>query len=122
NQVFMNILSNAIDALEEMNKGRSFGEIKAHPNQIIITTNFEETQKIIVIKIKDNAGGIPEPIQIKVFDELFNTKSVGQGTGLGLSISRKIVEENHGGTLNFESSLGEGTEFTICLPQYLSSN
>lgn len=122
NQVFMNILSNAIDALEEMNKGRSFGEIKAHPNQIIITTDFEETQKIIVIKIKDNAGGIPEPIQIKVFDELFTTKSVGKGTGLGLSISRKIVEENHGGTLNFESSLGEGTEFTICLPQYLSSN
>ncbi|MGL4376314.1 MAG: hybrid sensor histidine kinase/response regulator [Microcoleaceae cyanobacterium] len=122
NQVFMNILSNAIDALEEMNKERSFGEIKFHPNQIIITTDFDARKKIIVIKIKDNAGGIPEPIKSKVFDELFTTKSVGKGTGLGLSISRKIVEENHGGTLTFESFLGEGTEFTICLPQYLSSN
>jgi signal transduction histidine kinase len=122
NQVFMNILSNAIDALEEMNQKRSFGEIKAHPNQIVITTEFEQTKKIILIKIKDNAGGIPEQIQIKVFEELFTTKSVGKGTGLGLSISRKIVEENHGGTLKFESFLGEGTEFTICLPQYLSSN
>jgi signal transduction histidine kinase len=122
NQVFMNILSNAIDALEEMNQKRSFGEIKSDPNQIIITTDFDQIKKIIMIKIKDNAGGIPEQIQIKVFDELFTTKSVGKGTGLGLSISRKIVEENHGGTLNFESFLGEGTEFTICLPQYLSSN
>ena len=118
----MNILSNAIDALEEMNKERSFGEIQAHPNQIIITTDFDERKTIILIKIKDNAVGIPEQIQIKVFDELFPTKSVGKGTGLGLSISRKIVEKNHGGTLKFESFLGEGTEFTICLPQYLSSN
>lgn len=119
NQVFMNILSNAIDALEEMNQERSFAEIKADPNQIIITTEFAETKPIIFIKIKDNAGGIPDQINIKVFDELFTTKSVGKGTGLGLSISRKIVEENHGGSLTFESVFGEGTEFTIGLPQCL---
>jgi two-component system, NtrC family, sensor kinase len=119
NQVFMNILSNAIDALEEMNQERSFAEIKADPNQIIITTDFAETKQIIFIKIKDNAGGIPDQINIKVFDELFTTKSVGKGTGLGLSISRKIVEENHGGSLTFESVFGEGTEFTIGLPQCL---
>ena len=119
NQVFMNILSNAIDALEEMNQERSFAEIKADPNQIIITTEFAETKPIIFIKIKDNAGGIPDQINIKVCDELFTTKSVGKGTGLGLSISRKIVEENHGGSLTFESVFGEGTEFTIGLPQCL---
>jgi signal transduction histidine kinase len=116
NQVFMNILANAIDALEDSNQGRSFSEIKLLPNTIIIKTEINVENQLVIIKIQDNGKGISEEIQAQIFEHLFTTKSVGKGTGLGLSISRQIVEEKHGGSLICNSVIGQGTQMTIALP------
>ncbi|MBX9253772.1 AAA family ATPase [Desmonostoc muscorum CCALA 125] len=114
NQVFMNILANAIDALDESNDGRSFEEIKANPNCITITTSLENN--LVKIAIMDNGKGMSELVKQKIFDHLFTTKTVGKGTGLGLAIARQIVEETHDGNLSCNSVLGEGTEFIIEIP------
>ncbi|WP_039961630.1 ATP-binding protein, partial [Kamptonema sp. PCC 6506] len=114
NQVFMNILANAIDALDESNIGRSFAEIKANPNRIKIAT-FVENQEV-KITITDNGKGMNESVIQKIFDHLFTTKVVGKGTGLGLAIARQIVIEKHGGSIHVNSTLGQGTEFIITLP------
>ncbi|MHC5936269.1 trifunctional serine/threonine-protein kinase/ATP-binding protein/sensor histidine kinase [Nostoc sp.] len=114
NQVFMNILANAIDALDESSIGRSFEEIKANPNWIKIITSLKDKQ--IQVKIADNGKGMTESVKQKVFDHLFTTKSVGKGTGLGLAIARQIIVEKHGGTITVNSTLGQGTEFAIALP------
>ena len=111
NQVFMNLLANAIDALDESNTGRSFKEIKTNPNRIIIKT-FQENESV-KIAIIDNGKGMNESVKQKIFDHLFTTKGVGKGTGLGLAIARQIIEETHNGKLSFNSVLGEGTEFLI---------
>ncbi|MEG4943919.1 AAA family ATPase [Microcoleus sp. F4-D5] len=116
NQVFMNVLANAIDALEESNKGRSFQEIKALPNKITVHTALSESKNQVVIRIKDNGVGMSNEVKENIFNHLFTTKSVGQGTGLGLSITRQIVVEKHGGTLVVNSSLGQGSEFVISIP------
>lgn len=116
NQVFMNLLANAIDAFEEFNTGRSFADIQANPNRITITTQFNSDTKQTSISIKDNGIGMSEEVKQKIFDHLFTTKAVGTGTGLGLTIARQIVEEKHRGKLNCISTLGEGTEFIIQLP------
>jgi predicted ATPase/signal transduction histidine kinase len=116
NQVFMNILANAIDALEEFNSGRSKSELKKHPNQIEITTAFNEQKQQVSIRFKDNGPGMSLEVKSKIFDRLFTTKPVGLGTGLGLSIARQIVVEKHGGAILVNSTLGEGTEFVIELP------
>ncbi|WP_373534944.1 AAA family ATPase [Microcoleus sp.] len=116
NQVFMNIFGNAIDALDELNIGRSYAEIKANPNQIIVKTELSGDRKQVVIRIKDNGIGMNESVLEKVFDNLFTTKSVGKGTGLGLAIAQQIVTKKHGGSLNVKSILGEETEFIITLP------
>ena len=114
NQVFMNILANAIDALDELNTGLSFEKIKANNNRIVIKTSVENGK--IKISISDNGKGISEEIKPKIFEHLFTTKSVGKGTGLGLAIARQIVVEKHGGSLEVQSELGRGTQFCICLP------
>ncbi|MBD2301853.1 ATP-binding sensor histidine kinase [Nostoc sp. FACHB-190] len=114
NQVFMNILANAIDALDESNTGKSFAEIQAHPNRITITTLIAD--KYVKISIADNGKGMSESVKQKIFDHLFTTKGVGKGTGLGLAIARQIVEDTHGGKLSCNSVLGEGTEFMIEIP------
>lgn len=116
NQVFMNILSNSIDALEEANEGLSSEEIEGNPNQITILTQVSGDGDRIVIHIQDNGPGMPEKVKEQMFDYLFTTKPVGKGTGLGLSISREIVVARHGGSLKCESVLGEGTTFAIALP------
>ncbi|MCU0540779.1 MAG: hybrid sensor histidine kinase/response regulator [Oscillatoriaceae cyanobacterium Prado104] len=116
NQVFMNAIANAIDALEDANHGRNYCEIKAHPNTIVVSTNLSADQQKITIKIKDNGKGMSEEVKTRIFDHLFTTKPVGKGTGLGLSIGRQIIEELHGGIFTCVSVLGEGTEFTIELP------
>jgi len=116
NQVFMNILANAIDALEESNKGRSFSEIKARPNQITVQTVMSESKNQVLIRIKDNGEGMSNEVKENIFNHLFTTKPVGQGTGLGLSIAHQIVVEKHGGTLTVNSCLGEGSEFVISIP------
>lgn len=115
NQVFMNLLANAIDALEDSNKGRSYEEIQAHPNQIGISTTVVDSQSI-EIRIRDNGVGMDETTQQKIFDHLFTTKEVGRGTGLGLEIARQIIVEKHGGSIKVRSMVGQGTEFTIVLP------
>ncbi len=116
NQVFMNLLANAIECFDEFNQGCTYAEIEALPNTIAIITHLGEDNNSVVIKIKDNGQGMSSEVKSKIFDHLFTTKGVGKGTGLGLSISRQIVEETHGGKLTCESVLGEGTEFAIALP------
>lgn len=104
NQVFMNILANAIDALEE----------RAEP-AITIKTELL-AQKWVKVQIVDNGSGIAEDLQLKLFEPLFTTKPVGKGTGLGLSISRQIVEEKHGGKIELSSEVGKGTCVSILIP------
>ncbi|WP_445626394.1 AAA family ATPase [Nostoc sp. DSM 114167] len=111
NQVFMNILANAIDALEESNIGRSFEYIKVNPNRITITTSMAD--RLVKIAIADNGKGMSESVKQKIFEHLFTTKSVGKGTGLGLAIAFQIVESTHGGKLSCNSVLGHGTEFIV---------
>lgn len=114
NQVFMNILANAIDSLEESNHGFSFAQIEVNPNCILIQTNCEGDR--VTIQIKDNGIGMSDAVKERIFDYLFTTKAVGQGTGLGLSIVRQIILENHGGTLEVHSRPQQGAEFIISLP------
>ena len=114
NQVFMNILANAIDALEESNHGRDFAEIAANPNRITIQTNVEGNS--VKIAIADNGKGMSSDVKAKIFDHLFTTKAVGKGTGLGLAIARQIVVEKHGGAIEVKSTLSKGTEFILILP------
>ncbi len=114
NQVIMNLIANAIDALDESNHGREYTEIQANPNNITITTTLEN--KIATIRIKDNGPGMSDTVKQKIFEHLFTTKTVGQGTGLGLSISRQIIEETHGGKLSCISAVGEGAEFVVEIP------
>ncbi|MBE9181164.1 hybrid sensor histidine kinase/response regulator [Oculatella sp. LEGE 06141] len=120
NQVFMNILSNAIDALDESSHMRSFVEIEANPNQIMIRTEVSADNQMVKIHIEDNGPGISSEVKEKIFEHLFTTKAVGCGTGLGLSISRQIVVEKHGGHISCDSQPGKGTEFTIEIPALLS--
>ncbi|WP_341526937.1 ATP-binding protein [Nostoc sp. UHCC 0302] len=116
NQVFMNILANAIDAFEETNLKCSFKDIQKNPNQIIIRTEMLADHSHVAIRIQDNGCGISKEIQQKIFDHLFTTKGVDKGTGLGLSIASQIVEEKHGGRLQCISNFGKGTEFIIEIP------
>ncbi len=115
NQVFMNLLANAIDALEESSQGRSFEEIEANPNCITVRSGLEGDRHIL-ITIADNGAGMTEAVKQRVFDHLFTTKAVGKGTGLGLAIARQIVEETHGGKLICNSKPEKGTEFAIEIP------
>ena len=112
NQVFMNILSNAIDALDEAwNEEQNFEPLPT------ITIRTEVTDaNFVKIGIADNGPGMTEQVRQKIFDPFFTTKPVGAGTGLGLSISYSIVVDKHGGTLTCNSLLGRGTEFIIELP------
>ena len=136
NQVFMNILSNAIDALEEARSTRQEEQetdsslklrdansceaaLRSRSPMLRIRTELQDGNTV-VMRIADNGTGIPPHIQQQIFDPFFTTKSVGQGTGLGLSISYQIVVEKHGGQLKCFSTPGEGTEFWIELPVRLS--
>ncbi|MCF4968192.1 AAA family ATPase [Nostoc sp. CMAA1605] len=114
NQVFMNILANAIDMFDEMAQTKSFLELEANPQIITIRTEVISNQ--VYIRIRDNGKGMTQEVQEKIFDHLFTTKAVGKGTGLGLAIARQIVVEKHGGSLSVHSELGKGTEFTIQIP------
>lgn len=116
NQVFMNILANAIDALEDANAGRSFADIMNQPNRIDITTQLHEAEDAVSIQIYDNGVGMPPEVKQRIFDHLFTTKAVGKGTGLGLAIAHQIVTEKHGGAIAVESTPGQGTKFVIHLP------
>ncbi|MEO0768896.1 MAG: GAF domain-containing protein [Cyanobacteria bacterium J06649_4] len=108
NQVFMNVLSNALDALDTSDIG------EATVPTITVTTEYKNQQA--TIRIADNGPGIPENAKAHLFDPFFTTKEVGQGKGLGLSMSYQIVTSHHRGTLECHSKLGEGTEFVISIP------
>ncbi|MGB8687420.1 MAG: ATP-binding protein [Microcoleus sp.] len=115
NQVFMNILANAIDALEELNTKRVACSIEKHPCCITIRTSVVDSL-LVKIAIEDNGNGIPESIQTQIFNPFFTTKPVGKGTGMGMAISYNIISEKHGGTLSFFSTPEKGTKFEICIP------
>jgi two-component system, NtrC family, sensor kinase len=138
NQVFMNILSNAIDALDERCEdieilelenenlymggymgGHTAGIIpKIHVStQLILDVDSTELDvPRLEIRISDNGIGIPEVIQQRIFDPFFTTKPVGKGTGMGMSISYQIITEKHQGLFRCESSPGQGTTFVIEIP------
>ncbi len=111
NQVFMNIISNAIDALESF---VDHGSCSNEKPQIRICTQVIDQQAII--QIIDNGSGMTEAVQKQLFDPFFTTKDVSKGTGLGLAISYKIIVETHGGVLKCKSALQHGTEFWIAIP------
>lgn len=116
NQVFMNILSNAIDAIDEQNSRRTYNQVKENPSQIKISTTVIEG-KYVEIRIADNGPGMSLDVVDKLFDPFFTTKPVGQGTGLGMAISHQIVTETHNGILTCSSDIhGGGAEFTIIIP------
>jgi GAF domain-containing protein len=117
NQVFMNLLSNAIDAIEERNAQRSPDTLALTPGQIRISTSLINQERIL-IRIADNGLGIDEGDLARLFDPFFTTKAVGKGTGLGLSISYQIVTEKHNGKLYCQSTPEVGSEFTLELPIY----
>ncbi|MDC0831773.1 ATP-binding protein [Geitlerinema sp. CS-897] len=114
NQVFMNILTNAIDALEEWDRDRSLEDKQENPSQIHIETQANETH--VTIAIADNGPGIPATVKQRIFDPFFTTKAIGKGTGLGMSISYQIVTEKHGGQLICDSEIDRGARFVILLP------
>lgn len=115
NQVLMNILVNAIDALDELNLKRTYQEIEENPSQITIRTSVKDSQWV-EIAIADNALGMPQQVKDRIFNPFFTTKPVGKGTGMGMAISYQIITEKHRGKLQCFSTLGEGTKFVIELP------
>ena len=115
NQVFMNILSNAIDALEERDKTRTFEQMKQHPSQIQIRTELTSSGKVR-IRLIDNGPGMTEAVKAQITNPFFTTKPIGKGTGLGMSISYQIITDKHGGTLQCHSQPGEGAEFILEIP------
>jgi len=109
NQVFMNVIGNAIDALEEVKKGD-----KGYSPTIWISTEVT-ADNTVTVKIRDNGPGIAPGCAQQIFDPFFTTKSIGKGTGLGLAISYQIVAKHHG-KIEVNSQIGQGTEFVITLP------
>lgn len=118
NQVFMNIIANAIDALEEVKNSQFPGNNNFLAQLVIQTSKLNNCD--IQISIKDNGSGIPPEIKSKLFDPFFTTKPMGKGTGLGLSICYQILQK-HKGKIEVISAPGAGTEFLITLPEKLSS-
>ncbi|MEH2400317.1 hybrid sensor histidine kinase/response regulator [Nostoc sp.] len=142
NQVFMNLLSNAIDAIDEKINNVQLSKINKTgldkltylptqfptPNSILpkseieftpqikIRTELTKDQKIILIKISDNGVGMPREVQQRIFEQFFTTKDVGKGTGLGLAIAHQIIIEKHRGTLEVKSVSGHGSQFIITIP------
>ncbi|MEH2237169.1 GAF domain-containing sensor histidine kinase [Nostoc sp.] len=112
NQVFMNILANAIDALEE---GMVNKKISPPTAQITIRTEILDNQ-FVVIRIADNGPGMKEDVIRRIYDPFFTTKEIGKGTGLGMAISYQIIVNRHRGFLKCRSAPGEGTEFWIQIP------
>lgn len=117
-QVWINLISNARDALDEKGGMVSSGELKieGYAKKLEITAAYEKDTQMAVVCFRDNGAGVKEEQKKKVFEPFFTTKEVGKSTGLGLSISYGIIE-NHKGKIEFESAQGEGTRVRVCLPR-----
>ncbi|MEM9449920.1 MAG: response regulator [Cyanobacteria bacterium P01_E01_bin.6] len=116
NQVFINILANAIEAFDEDAQKTSDSDVASQPQTITIHTRLKLAQNIVEICIHDNGHGMTEQVKAQIFTSLFTTKDKEKGTGLGLAIAHQIVTETHGGSIDVTSELGQGTEFCIQLP------
>jgi signal transduction histidine kinase len=114
NQVFMNIIANAIDAMEKSNEGKFYAEIAAQPNCLTIRTMA--LLDTVQVSLQDNGSGMPPEVRERIFEHLYTTKEVGKGTGLGLAIAHQIITVKHGGTIVVDSQPGVGTQFVITLP------
>jgi len=108
NQVFLNLLINAAHAIKDR------GLAEGQKGVISVRTRLDDDD--VVVSVSDTGCGIPEDIRDKIFEPFFTTKQVGRGTGQGLAIARKIVVENHGGSLTFDTKVGQGTTFYVRLP------
>ena len=113
NQVFMNILSNAIDAIEESQEKEPS---KKEKGILRIITELTPDRKTVIIRIADNGIGMTEEVKKLIFGHFYTTKPAGKGTGIGLTISYDIIVDKHHGCLDVNSSQGEGTEFIIKIP------
>ena len=113
NQVLMNILNNAVDAIEQ--KSAENIKIESYTGRILIQTEFQPNQQII-LRIIDNGVGIASNVMNRIFDPFFTTKEIGKGTGLGMAIAYQVITEEHGGLITCDSTLGKGTSFEIVLP------
>jgi signal transduction histidine kinase len=107
NQVFLNLIVNAVHAIQESGKDSASGHI---------TVTTRVAGENVHITVADNGRGIPPEIIEKIYDPFFTTKEVGKGTGQGLAIARSIVVDKHGGDIGVRSRVGEGAAFTITLP------
>lgn len=109
NQVILNLIVNAADAISEVvgDRGETMGRI---------TIRTRRAGEFVEIRVIDTGGGIPEAHRRRIFDPFFTTKEVGKGTGQGLAISHDVIVNKHGGTIDFTSETGVGTTFTVCLP------
>jgi two-component system NtrC family sensor kinase len=119
NQVFMNVLTNAIHALEQASQDRPMAELAKQPPALAIRTEvvgWGQGESAVRISIADNGLGIPKDVINQIFDPFFTTKPTGKGVGLGLSISYHVVVEKHGGQMKCFSEPGKGTEFQIEIP------
>ncbi len=114
NQVFMNLLANAIDAVDHRRRQANSTKVSDYRPQIRVATRQSKLET--VVRIRDNGSGMSDRVKARLFTPFFTTKPVGSGTGLGLSISYQIIHEQHQGQLRCESEEGVGTEFTIVLP------
>jgi len=114
NQVILNLIVNAAHAISDAVAGT--------PNKGVITIETTSKNDCVEIRVSDTGTGIPETVRDKIFDPFFTTKPVGKGTGQGLAIVRSVLVDKHDGTINFETTLGKGTTFIICLPLDPSSS
>jgi signal transduction histidine kinase len=112
----MNLLANAIDMFDEIAEHTLYERLVENPQQITIQTKLLGECDCVEIVIADNGKGIPEEILAKIFERQFTTKAVGKGTGLGLAIARQIIMDNHHGTIDACSEIGQGTQFSLRLP------
>jgi signal transduction histidine kinase len=115
NQVFMNLLINALDAIEQQRESLNPPRKANYQSRITITTSTVSNNQVL-ISIQDNGCGMSPEVEEKIFNPFFTTKPVGKGTGMGLATSYQIIEEQHQGRISVNSTPGEGTEFILVLP------